>query len=121
MNSPKSSPNPVTPSPAPVVLRVRGIGNLTSFKNRKRIAGKNLITEPSVKRRQIALRDVIVCEYTRALATVVAETLMVSQPVSSMPLFLPDDCWTVVPELIVTGQLVPKGDEGCDVTIELLP
>jgi hypothetical protein len=106
------------------VLRIRGIGDLCSFKNHRRAIrrGKSLglITDPKIKRRQEALKDAIVCELRRVSALDTAATSTASPAVSSTLSLPQDDCWTQVPELIVTGELVAPGEEGCDITVERL-
>lgn len=123
--APDTASSPISASQGPLVLRIRGIGNLTSFKNRKRAIrsgnSTRLITEPKIKARQEALKAAILSALRLASATGAGETSMASRP-ASLTLSLPqDDCWTQVPELIVTGELVAPGEEGCDITITRLP
>lgn len=133
MNSPTSSPkilptesSPNSASQVPIVLRIRGIGNLCSFKNHRRAVRRGsslgLITDPKVKQRQENLKAAIVSALRLALTQSTDGISTESRPVSSMRSLLPeDDCWTQVPELIVSGELVAPGEEGCDITIERLP
>lgn len=122
--SPESSANQDTGSPAkaaPLVLRIRGVGEIPGFKNRKRIAGQHLITDPKVKQRMQALQRAIECELRSAFQAAGAGTSMVARR-RLLTLLLPqDDCWTCIPELILTGELVEPGQEGADITIERLP
>lgn len=56
-----------------------------------------------------------------AFQTDTDETLMGAPLPSWMHCRVPaDDCWTIVPELIITAELVPLGQEGADFLIERL-
>ncbi len=116
---------PNSASQPALVLRIRGIGNLCSFKNHRRAIRRGsslgLITDPKIKQRQENLKAAIVSALRLALTQSTDATSMGSRPASSMRSLLPeDDCWVQVPELIVTGELVAPGEEGCDIEITRL-
>ncbi len=105
-------------------LQIRGLSNVIPFKNRKRIAGKNrnqLVTEPAVKRQMKAITDSFVSQVLSALATAGGATWTAAQRRSWIASRMPaDDCWTCVPIENVTGELVAAGEEGADITLQLI-
>lgn len=121
MSSPASSPSVATQSPAPLVLELRGVGNVIPFKNRKRIAGRNrdkLITEPRVKEQMEAIIESFVSQLRSALATSDGATLTAAQRRSRIASLLPaDDCWTIIPDERATGELCEIGQEGATITL----
>lgn len=126
MSSCAISPTPLRISCAatPLTLRVRGCGDIIPFKNRKRIGGRKrnmLITEPRVKKQMQAITDSFVSQLHSALATAGGATWTAAQRRSWIASRLPaDDCWTIVPDEHATGQLVSRGDEGADITLEII-
>lgn len=115
MNSEKSSPEKGT---QPVRLEYRG-GHIPSFKNAKRVVGKRLLTSKEIAARKQAIEDSFASQLLCVLATRRGETPTGHSPRSLIPSLLPlDDCWTVVPEIVVTCELVEKGNEGCVVLVE---
>lgn len=101
-----------------LTLKIRGVGNIASFKNRKRISGDRLVTERGVKKRMQALQHAIEFALLSASTQSTDATSTGAQQPASTLSWPRDDCWTVIPELIVTGELVPPGEEGVDITIE---
>lgn len=80
-----------------------------------------MFTEPAVKKQMDAITDSFVSQVLSALATASGGTWTVAQQRSWIASRLPeDDCWTCVPDEHATGQLVPLGEEGADITIELI-
>jgi hypothetical protein len=105
----------------PLTLKIRGCGNVAAFKNAKRISGDRLITDRGMKARMQAIQRALESELRSASTLGIAETSMAARR-QFLTLFVPrDDCWTNIPELIVTGELVADGEEGFDITIERLP
>jgi len=120
-------PSPDTSKPKLLTLSIRGCGNPNAFKNRKRIVSpKNgrrpmLITDPDVKRKMEAMSRVLESGLRSAFQTDTAETQTDVPLPSWMHCRVPaDDCWTIVPELVIVSELVPLGEEGADITIERL-
>lgn len=101
-------------------LRVRGCGSIANFKNHKRAVRGQLITEPKMKKRMQEIQRAIESALRSASATAGAGTSMDARRQFLTHSLPHDDCWTCIPELILTGELVPAGDEGCDITIERL-
>lgn len=131
MNSANSSPTPATislPATPPIRLRVRGLGNVIPFKNRKRaVVAKDkqsafLVTESHVQKQMQAITDGFVSQLVSALQTVSGGTWTAAQQrswiVSSLPA---DDCWSCIPRQVINGDLVPLGEEGADLLIERIP
>ncbi|MDZ4346317.1 MAG: hypothetical protein U1E51_28215 [Candidatus Binatia bacterium] len=117
MTSPKSSPSQVTPSP-PLVVRIRGLGNVIPFKNRKRISGNRLITEPHVKKQMQAMTDSFVLQLLSECQTREGATSTECLRRFLIACVPQDDAWTYIPEIVIKGELVPTGEEGADVLIE---
>lgn len=105
-------------STPPLVLKIRGCGNIANFKNVKRSVGNRLITDPEMKARKLAIQRAIECELLSVLATFGSETSREARAQSLMRSLPHDDRWTVISELNLTGILVTDGSEGCDITIE---
>lgn len=92
-----------------------------SFKNRKRICGRRLVTDRKVKQQMETIIEDFVSLLQSNSRTSGGETWMESHPQSWIALCVPaDDCWTQIPELHVSARLVPKGQEGVTITIEPL-
>ncbi len=111
-------------SKSSISLKIRGCGNPNAFKNRKRIVAPGngrrpmLITDKAVKAKMDAMTDVLESELRSAFQTATAATQMGAPPHYWTVLSTPaDDCWTQIPELIITSELVPIGEEGADIEI----
>lgn len=90
-----------------------------AFKNRKRIAGKRLVTDKKVKARMRQLEDAFVSQLSCAIERETGGTLTAQQVRFWIAYLLPaDDCWTCVPELIVTAEQAES--DGATITIERL-
>lgn len=88
-----------------------------AFKNRKRIVGKQLRTDRAVKARMNQIVDVFVSQLLCAIERETGGTLTAQQVRFWTLLLLPDDdCWTCVPELIVTAE--QSTEDGATVLIE---
>lgn len=120
----KSSADIPTPAPpllrgifGPLTLKIRGT-HPPSFKNRKRIAGNRLITRPDIKARMDQLARDFESQLSSAYQTAVAATLTGFSPHYWMHCVMPaDDSLNDIPTGGWTTVLVPKGEEGVDITI----
>lgn len=101
-----------------LTIKIRGVGNIAAFKNRKRISGDRLVTERGVKKRMQSLQRAIESALRSASTLDGVPTSMDARRAFLTASLPHDDCWTCIPELIVTGELVLPGEEGCDITIE---
>lgn len=77
-----------------------------------------LITEPKMKARMEAIQRAIESELRSVFPTYESGTLMAARRQFLMHSLPQDDCWTCIPEIILSGELVAPGEEGCDITIE---
>lgn len=114
---------PTEAGPVRLVLEIRGLGPVPSLKNSKRMViqkgGKaKPITNPKVKKwmNQAAALIASQCRF----GTQTGAGVMVMAPLQAywIALLPRDDCWTVIPELVVTSQLCEPGEEGATITIE---
>lgn len=90
-----------------------------NLKNTKIIKGKRLITDPEVKEAMRQITESFVCQLLSAIPISDDGTRMGplrSSLIASLPR---DDCWTVIPELIVTADLAEE--DGATIWIERLP
>ncbi len=116
LTSPASLPNPATGSP--VRLLVRGLGPLFNFKNSKFLARGRMMTDPDLKRRMEAITQSFASQLRSHFQIADGATLTDAQ-LRCLTLSLPhDDCWTAVPELVVSAKLVAEGEEGAEILIE---
>lgn len=118
-------------------LEIRGVDNITSFKNSKEIiqlpmkgatkcgqCGRRpgrpmLITKPERKRQMESITASIVSQLFSALVTRGLVTSMAPIPLSKIASLLPlDDSRQWITEVCVSSLLVAKGDEGADIIIE---
>lgn len=80
-----------------------------------------LITDPKVKKGMEAIGRVLESELRCAFRTNGAATQTAVALPTWTSLFVPaDDCWTIIPELVITSELVSEGEEGADIIIERL-
>lgn len=97
------------------------LGPVPSFKNRKRIAGKRLVTDRRVKRWMQAaissLESQLLCAFRTSALTTPTVAPLPFWIASSLP---KDDCWRYVRELTVKTDLCEPGQEGVTITIEPL-
>jgi len=106
------------PTLEPLRLTIRGLGPLFNFKNSKMLTGGKLITDPELKKRMQAIVQSLELQL-RYASQRYAESIQMGAPAPFSTHCLPhDDCWTAIPELRITSELVTDGSEGCDITIE---
>lgn len=122
---------------APIHLKVRGVDNITSFKNSKDIVqlpikgaqkcqtcGKRpgrpmLITKKERKQQMELITASLESQLFSALATSGLAITMAPIPLCKIASLLPlDDSRQWIPELCVSTLLVAKGEEGADIMIE---
>jgi len=105
----------------PIVLQIRGCGNIVSFKNSKMIARGRLITDPEKQKRMESYTQAIVSQLSSEFQTIGAgistECSLPSWIASCMPL---DDSRHWVPSIGVVSMEVQEGEEGCDIIIQKL-
>jgi len=100
-------------------LVVRGMGPVPSFKNAKRIMGKNLVTQPKIKRWMTKCIQGFVSQFCSAYPTIVEGMQTEPFPRSWIASFLPlDDSWQWIPEISVKVIQDVKEYEGATITIE---
>ena len=109
----------------PLVLEIRGLGPVPSLKNSKRMViqrgGKaKPITSPKVKKWMNQTVASIASQLFSAIPTGAGGTQTAHFLLSWTALLPRDDCWTVIPELVVKSQLCEPGQEGATITIERL-
>lgn len=118
-----------------ISLIIRGLGPVRSFKNRKRVAGlrrdpqrpnvwhgcPTLITRPDVKEWMRQAVKSIASQLSSAFPTGAAGITPECSKRSAMSWLPPDDCWEDLEIGSVTTVLVEPGEEGADITIELIP
>lgn len=115
--------NQTEAGPARLVLEIRGLGPVPSLKNSKRTviqaSGKTKpITSTKVKKWMQTAVAHIVSQCLSDTPIIVAGTQTEHLQASWTALLPRDDCWTVIPELVVTSQLCAPGEEGATITIE---
>ncbi|MDQ5979492.1 MAG: hypothetical protein QG602_2466 [Verrucomicrobiota bacterium] len=106
---------------SPIVLRVDGLGHVPSFKNAKMILWRQrrIMTKPEYQVWMERVVESFVSQLrselaTRGIATTTGLSAL-SQIASLLPL---DDSRKWIPAHCVSTQLVSKGNEGADITIE---
>ena len=109
------------------MLRIRGVGHIPSFKNRKRAildsnTGKmRTLTEPDIKKRMDRLENAIFCELYSSSQITEGETrqeCLKRLRIALSGLF--DDSILQIPQGSWETQRVPKGEEGAIITLEQL-
>lgn len=105
-------------TPRYLVLQIRNMGHVPSFKNSKMWTGKKLITKPERQKWMEAAIRVIASQFRSASRTTGGETSTGQSQPSSTAWLLLDDSWQWMPELIIKAVKVPPGDEGADIRIE---
>lgn len=104
----------------PVIIELKGI--VPGKKNNK-LPGKNgrVLIKREYKKRLNQLTDDLELKLLLACQTASGATLtgslLRSWIVSSLP---GDDCWTVVPEILIKGELCEPGSEGVTIRIQKL-
>ena len=104
-----------------LLIKVRGCGNLVSFKNTKMIARGRLITDPKKQAKMEQYIHAIISNLLSMYPTIAQETatgcLQQFVIASSMPA---DDSWQWIPEISVRVVKVAPGEEGCDILLTRL-
>ena len=120
---PNSSPPVTSSKTAPTVrLQVRGLGHVPSKKNRLFArADGGVMTDSKVRQWSTRCIAAFVSQLCCGSATGESAILTTEQLRSLTQLLPADDGWKHIPEIHLTAIQVPKGDEGADITIELLP
>jgi len=106
-----------------IVLQIRGLSEVPSFKNQKQIVkmgGKvALITKPERRKWMDRAALSIAFQLSSELATRGIGTSTAPPPLSLIASLMPlDDSRKWIPELCVSTLLVSKGEEGADIVIE---
>ena len=117
---PNSTPSSKSPDTS-LLIKVRGCGNLVSFKNTKMIARGRLITDPKKQAKMEQYIHAIISNLLSMYPTIAQETatgcLQQFVIASSMPA---DDSWQWIPEISVRVVKVAPGEEGCDILLTRL-
>lgn len=112
------------PSPR-IVLKIKGLGPCPSFKNRKRICGKRLVTRRDVKQWMNAVILSLRSELRFLSQTTAKETRTECCPRCLTALLEHskkfDDSWQWLPALSVDVIRCDTGKEGAKIEIELIP
>lgn len=117
--------NQTEAGPARLVLEIQGLGPVPSLKNSKRVViqkgGKaKPITDPKVKKWMKQASALIASQCRCGTQTGAGAMVMAPLQAYWTALLPRDDCWTVIPELVVKSQLCEPGEEGATITIERL-
>ena len=106
-------------------LTIKGLGPVPGMKNSKCIFKRGdgspfIATKPEIKKwmKQAVqqLRSQLYCG-----SLISEDGTQMEHLRQSLTALLPvDDCWTCIPEIDVRCELCPKGQEGADITIEIL-
>ena len=107
-----------SPNTKPVVLQVRGLGHVPSFKNGKVLTRGRTITDPRKREWMDRCTRDFVSQLSCACQTA-GDAISTAQRQHSLIASLPpDDNWLAVPELVVRAVQCSKGDEGAFVIVE---
>ena len=102
-----------------IVVYVRGVGHIPSFKNSKLLTRGRLITKPEYQKQMRKITDVIECQLRSQLAMKGTGITTGPIPLSRIASLLPlDDSRKWIPEHSVTTALCSKGQKGANITIE---
>lgn len=113
-----------------IVLEIRGLGPVPSFKNAKRVAGlrrtgnsswqgnPTLITRPDIKARVKSFTNAIALRLRSLCPTDGSGTIQECWRRFATASLPRDDCWQDLEIGAVTTELVPEGQEGCRIVIE---
>ena len=100
-----------------LVMRIRGLGNVPAFKNKKIIAGKRLITAPKARRWMEQATQAMYSKLSSYFQTTEDETSTVRWQQSAMSWLPSDDNWKEIPMIKAKVRRVKKGEEGCIITL----
>tara|TARA_Y100001963_G_scaffold38762_2_gene54182 strand:+ start:634 stop:975 length:342 start_codon:yes stop_codon:yes gene_type:complete len=100
-----------------LAIRIRSIGHVPAFKNKKIIAGKRLITAPKARKWMEAATASMHSQLKSLFQT--EETATSTEPwqLSAIAWWPRDDNWKVIPRITVSVRVVPKGEEGANIFI----
>lgn len=102
------------------MLTIRNLGPLFNFKNSKMRTRNGLITDPALKKRMDAITQSFVSQLRSHLGIEFGAMLTDAHRQCLIHSLPHDDCWTAVPELVVSASLAEQSEVGCVVTIERL-
>lgn len=106
--------------PGAIQLVIKGL-HVPSFKNRKMIARRRLITAPREQRLMEVIVENLRSQLLSLLATNETEMQTGCIPLSRIACSVPcDDCLEWIPEHCVRLRRVSKGSEGAEIVIERL-
>ncbi len=127
MNNLPPSSGEIHPSPQEIHILIKGLGHVPSFKNTKSIFRRKgsgvpfIMTNPARKEWMDKAIQLIESQLRSKCQTIAGATAtehsLHSWIASSMPL---DDSRQWIPEIHVTVEEVPKGEEGAEIKIERL-
>lgn len=107
-----------------ISLVVKGLGAVPSFKNKKRICKKRLITRPEIQEWMERCTRSLQSQFASYFQTIAEETLMDAAQQCLIALSKHsgqfDDCWQWIPKETLTAEKCDKGQEGCEIIIEML-
>lgn len=106
----------------PVSLKIRGLGHIPSKKNHHfPLQNGGLGLDAEIKERMERITRALLCELLSLCQTTGSVTQTGCSRLSSIASRMPvKDSWQWIPEITVSCKMVPKGEEGCDVTIETI-
>lgn len=121
----------LTASSPPIVLELRGLGPIPSFKNRKLIRAwidkttrkirSLLYLEPELQQWMTQATSLLESQLSSALQTSGVETRTGALAPSQIATLLPlDDCWTSFRRVVIESELCEPGQEGATIIIERL-
>ena len=103
------------------VVRLKVTGHVSTHKNSKMLAHGRLFTAPAKQRWMEETIASFLSQLISGSATSDGVTSTERLPLSVIASCVPsEDCWTCVPQMHLSARLVPKGEEGADITIEQL-
>jgi hypothetical protein len=99
-------------------IEIKNLGPIPSFKNRKRVAGKRIVTDPEVQHWMELCTQSIMLQLNSEYLRQVKGKMRITKPLpvwiaENMPL---DDSISWIPNLTITTTVVPEGQEGATIT-----
>jgi len=101
-------------------IEIKNLGPVPSFKNRKRIAGKRVVADPEVQHWMNQARESIALQLHSIWKTSGGGTSMECLQQFLTACVPHDDCWTIIPEIVLRGEKVKLGGAGCSIKIDIL-
>jgi hypothetical protein len=101
-------------------IEIENLGPIPSKKNRKRVAGNKIVTDPEVTHWMELCVESIMLQLNLEYQKQVSEKMRTTCPLrtwiaKTMPL---DDSVEWIPDLDIRTKIVPEGQEGATVTIK---